>query len=1157
MDKIIKLLAKIIEKAYKQGKWVSLFAKTLGNGGDVFNHADIFYVARMVYECKGIDLKQTICNSINEVIARKDYGITFSNDALESFADALIVAIKDENKDFYERYLVQDTNELVKEVHKAVVTNQDLFITPVLIEEGLTKNSNNNIHLTLDYYDLDDFYIEEELSKKLQNKENIFIEYYEVEEAFYRILNYLVSNNYQNIKVVTNIDDWNSLLNTGISDSIVVPFFAFTRLELIPNNVNIIITDGINYHENKNSFLKLRKRTRENIYNHLVEIGLSKNDAWDYVNETSGLFVPLQRKLLVNYFVFNEGYQIDSADFGAVLCLFLINRWCVSDNNLIETEFDIGDVEAIYKKYSLGNNPVFVMTHNNSGREVYSIAYQKEAQHEFFGKISKKKKKHFINFAFDVLVEQNDRVDICSGMSKSMVYVYYYSDYDVKEFIKAKFGSLISSIDNSGDLSHYSRYLNIFDDIVPDLTLALYKKLFNRDPESFSNLISNYDFYLYSSLQRLIQRKEYCRETIFLVADMFPYNNRVKDLLNNVFCTWYNFLPASLREQKIELAREIITRNDKMWQIIENNLPTNNAVINTNWAEPFIVDEEIENRVSSQYVYDVSCGYIDICIDEMRLDIKRIDDVLDKVLLFGNERIDKFVSKVTDSLNLLDDVGKASLYYILRRFIYKNRFYKYSKWAITDERLERIVRLLEAFDYSKQEYGYYYLYQNVYDRVLLDPIPFKDEDNEKNDEDMERMREESLKEFKEKGLALSTLIGAFSEQNFSCLGTYIARVYGSGTFDKSLFDLIVENDKESSLRILSGYAFAVSSTGFDQFKRMATYALSKTKSSGILVTVFTSFRRFSDGLLDLIDALPNEAKKVYWSSRNIYEDYLKPEDLLRILASVKEHGSKGVYIEYLYFYKKVLSANDLYEYLISVNDCSGDFSSNDGYEIESILKYLSNQQIPEETKKSLCKFEIEMDNYLRWKDTFFVEYCFAKYPEYYFKLCANYYRREGKNLDSYLDDKYSFSLWYKCQFCPGLINGTFFEDVFDEWMTGFIALMKEYGLSPFIDDVLGRVFAYAPADEDGIVPAKKIREYIEKHGSKDLVSSFAGSIINKRGAYTVTGGVDELRISNMYKEKAEKLKSEGFNECAKIYTYLSAYYFDQSVYERERAEEKH
>lgn len=722
MEKIIELIAKIIEKTYKQGKWVSLFSKTLNNNGTFFSHIDILDIAKSVYDCKGIDLEQTIQDSIKKILVQKGYSEAISNEDIINFARELIIAIKEENKEFYETYLIQDTNELVREVHRVVIPNQDFFVAPAVIEEGLTKNSNENIRLTLDYYDLDDFYIEKELLKKLQNKENIFIKYYEVEEAFYRILNYLVSNNYQNIKVVTNIDDWSAFLASGVFDSIVIPFFSFSSLELAKNNINIIITDGINYHENENSFLSLRKRTRENIYEHLVKVGLSQDEAWEYINETSGLFVPLQKKLLINYFVFDDGYHIDPNDLDAVLDLFLINKWCVGDVNLIESEFDIKDAESVFKKYSLGKNPVFIRVHNNYGKEVYSIAYQKEAQYEFFDKISKKKKKRFIDFAFNVLIQQSDRTDICTGITKSMVYVHYYSDCEIKDLIREKFISFTASIQKSSDLSCYSRYLNNFDDIVPDLFFALYKRLFEKEPKDFSNLITHYDYSLYFSLQRLIQKQEFGRETIFLVADMYQYNELVGDLLNNIFCAWYNFLPNSLKEQKVGLAREIIKRNEKMWLIIENNLPANNSIVGTNWPEPFIVDEEIQNRVDNKYIFDVSCGYMDICLDEMHSNIKRITEVLNKVLMFGNEYTDKFISKIKRLIKSFNDNDKAKLYYELRRFIYKNRFYKFSNWAITDERLDKIVKLLDYFKYSSPEYGYIYLYKNVFDNVLLNPI---------------------------------------------------------------------------------------------------------------------------------------------------------------------------------------------------------------------------------------------------------------------------------------------------------------------------------------------------------------------------------------------------------------------------------------------------
>ena len=1161
MDTIIEFLSSIITKAYRQGKWVALFTKPLRKNGKhqndiVFDNTDIFSIARAVYECKGIDLKQTIYDEINKALKKKGCDLLTLKDVVDAFVDELVVAIKDENKEFYEKYLVQDTHEMVKDIHRVMVPNNDLFVAPTIVEKELKENSNDGVNLTLDYYDLDDFYIEEELTKKIQNKENVFIEYYEVEEAFYRILNYLKANGYQDIKIVTNVDNWYALIESDVTGSIVIPFFSFTQLRLIPNNVNIIITDGVNYHENQTSYLKLRKRTKRNIIDHLEAIGLSNDDACRYVCETNGLFVPLQRKLLTKYFVFEDGYKIEQEDFETVLTLFLINKWCVNDNNLIESVFGIKDVEYIYKKYTRGSNPVFVITHNNSSKEVVSIAYRNAAHHEFFDRLSKKQKENFIDFAFELLELGTDRADICKGVSESMVFVYYYSDCSVQNYIKEKFSDLLSSIKKANQLAKCFGLLKSFDDIVPDLMLQLYKNLFKNNPEEFSDLLPKFgDYALYFSFQRLIQRNDYSKDTILFVADLYTYNDRVKDILSNVLCTWYNFLPSSLKDEKVELAKDLLNKNSKMWQIIYGNLPNSGNAITTNWSEPFVSDGAIENQVNMQYVYDVSFGYMDLLIDEMGTNVERIDDVLDKVLMFPDKYIDKFIGRIQNIMGSLDDSDKASLYYSFRRFIYKNRFYKHSDWAITDKRLDRIIELLDLFDFSLSEYSYNYLYKNYHDRVLLDPLPFKDEDSDKNDENLEKLREDGLIEFKKRNLNLATLIGSYGSKDYSCLGRYIARVYSNRSFNKDIFDLIIDNDKEESLNILYGYAFAVASYGFEQFKDMATYALTKEISANKLVIVIRSYRELNSEYISILKSMPEDAKRLYWYDRNIYTDKVNREELEYILDQAIKYGNKSTYLDYLSCYKHLLPLESLYLSLFAFNKCSGTLSSNDGYEIEEVLKLLYALNPSEDIKKALCDFEIDLDDYFRWDDTLFAKYCFAKYPEYYFKLCANYYKNEASEIDDYIDEKYSFGLWFKCKFCPGLINGNFDENAFNKWISSFEELMKKHGLSSFVGDVLGRVLAYSPADSDGIVPLNPIRQYIEKLKSKDLISSFTNAVINQRGVYTVTGGVGELRLSKAYKEKAEILKDKGFKECSKIYRYLSAYYHNESVYERTRAEE--
>ena len=169
------------------------------------------------------------------------------------------------------------------------------------MDKRLKESTNSSI--SLDFFEIDDESFKKEFKNKLiDNVDNVYIVGRAREETLYCILNELNYNlDYNKILIVENEESWN-YIKEQVNGYILIPNFYVGEIVAIKNNINIFIYGEDEHCTNQNK-IYLKKRTRRTIINKLEEAGISAIDAYKYVENTNGLYIPLKRKLL--YFILN------------------------------------------------------------------------------------------------------------------------------------------------------------------------------------------------------------------------------------------------------------------------------------------------------------------------------------------------------------------------------------------------------------------------------------------------------------------------------------------------------------------------------------------------------------------------------------------------------------------------------------------------------------------------------------------------------------------------------------------------------------------------------------------------------------------------------------------------------------------------------------
>jgi hypothetical protein len=226
------------------------------------------------------------------------------------------------------------------------------------------------------------------------------------EETTYRILNELRQKNSDRVTlIIKSEEEWNRLQKANLSGNILIPFFYAETIVAITNNTNIFVygEDEPCYSQDK---LVIRKRTKRNIINSLEEIGIEPNEAYNMVDNTHGLYVPLKKKIF-NGAMHNKPDWVESHS-DVVMAALLCGKWTESTGDVLIFEALSGKTYVECKKelngYLHRENP-YIVTHNGYGGDSMQLASVEDAWEELDIYITDELWNKFITLFYEVLIE--------------------------------------------------------------------------------------------------------------------------------------------------------------------------------------------------------------------------------------------------------------------------------------------------------------------------------------------------------------------------------------------------------------------------------------------------------------------------------------------------------------------------------------------------------------------------------------------------------------------------------------------------------------------------------------------------------------------------------------------------------------------------------
>jgi len=228
------------------------------------------------------------------------------------------------------------------------------------------------------------------------------------------------------------------------------------------------------------------------------------------------------------------------------------------------------------------------------------------------------------------------------------------------------------------------------------------------------------------------------------------------------------------------------------------------------------------------------------------------------------------------------------------------------------------------------------------------------------------------------------------------------------------------------------------------------------------------------------------------------------------------------------------------------------------HSLYALIPYIQKASIVSEDDKQKIEWKyLSFFNRYDGKKAIYLERKLATSPQFFMEILQSAYypqdmpQTKKTNIE---EARKAFDLLELWRTPPGtLVDGSFDEQSFTNWIEQALALTEEAHYTPVAQVKIGHVLFFVPADPNGLWISTKVAEILNRPDADVMREGFQNEAYNSRGVHTVDKtGTQERGIAQRYREKAEALEAIGLTRFAITLRNLASEY----IYEAERNVER-
>ncbi len=614
-------------------------------------------------------------------------------------------------------------------------------------------------------------------------------------------------------------------------------------------------------------------------------------------------------------------------------------------------------------------------------------------------------------------------------------------------------------------------------------------------------------------------------------------SNRPQNSLTEIFLWWHPGTNASVRQRLNVLDRIIDSIPSVGWELVSKLLPgSGGRIFSDQTARPRwrdIDEPESWTGKNREYLSEI----IFRSFRQAGSDASRWDKILKSFQSFDPAEKERCVDQLENVINDVERTfeDRQLFWETLRKFINHNKTYGDANWALCDadlKRFEKIMSLIEPADLIERN-------KWLFDEWLPE-LPLIENDIEKRQEIVQKMREETIQEiYCQLGLDGVLKLGEVCQ--YPGLVASIAVHIISGIRDVQEYLIkAIEVDRHEA-RIASQISQAAYLKFGDKWVEQIEIMAAEPKWGAPIVASLIILWAGNKDVWALVESMGRDIETEYWKRKPICACV---EDAELQVYQINKLISVGRAVEA--FNHMSLSVNDIPSVTLlslfnAVFEEIGRMKTADeiqksgisSYNVVSFIHQLRSRSDISKTQKMKCEYIALPFLYTEEDEGLILHAAMAESADFFVEMLTEALMPDNHNsgensqpsADSVARARAAWRVLDNMHTIPGMTNREQIDEtVLGDWISNVRKKAQHVGRQNYAESEIGKILAHAPADpEDGGWPHKTIRNILEKVEAEALEQGLIIERYNMRGATSrglFEGGKQERDVANQYREWA-------------------------------------
>jgi len=709
-----------------------------------------------------------------------------------------------------------------------------------------------------------------------------------------------------------------------------------------------------------------------------------------------------------------------------------------------------------------------------------------------------------------------------------------------------------------GSLNHV---LPLLAEAAPGEFLDAVEKALKSDPCPFDALFAeestgifgaNYMTGLLWALETLAWDAELLTRVAVILGELAArdpggnWGNRPANSLSTILLPWLPQTCATTAKRRTAVETLAFEFPRIAWELLLAFLPGSQQMSSGSrkpvWRE--IIPTDWKDGVTSAEYWEQIRIYVELITSIARTDLSKLGELIDHLDDLPKDVRDQvLVHLESEQIVSLPEDQRLLLWTELLGVVVKHKKFADAEWAMESEEVERIARVTDQLKPLAPELRYRRLFSNRGLELFEEKGNYREQEKK-----LLQRRKDGVKEVYTSGGMPLILDFARVVESPMHLGIALGRIDGEEV-DRAILPELLDIKEKPLSEFAGGFVWG----RFHASGWQWVDALDVSQWSLAQIGQFLACLPFEPETWKRTSDLLGQDESPYWV-RAAVNPYGVESSVESAVDRLLEHGRPYAAIRCLAamcHQEQPLNSKQAVRALMSTHDSSEDPHATDAYDFREVIKALqeSEDTDPEDL------FQVEWA-YLPFLDhdqgsrPRLLEQRLADEPAFFCEAIRIVYRskkEEEPEKEATQNQKDIGSNVYRLlhgwRRPPGIQeDGTFDGGALLAWLDAVKQTCADSGHLEVALLTVGHVFAYMPADPDGLWIHHAAAEVLNAPDADDMRDGFTTQLYNLRGVHGFTAGQQEKKIAQKYRGQADEVEAQGYHRFATALRRLAAQY---------------